>query len=209
MSRFAEVAFTPSVREVQREQGSDRAVARMLDGAGPEPLGPDEAAFVTGRDGFYLASVGSTGWPYVQYRGGPPGFAHVVDGGASIAFADVRGNRQYVTAGNLRDDDRVALFFMDYARRTRLKVLGHAREIDPADDGPLAAELAEPRTDGRVERIVTIRVEAATWNCPQHITPRYTVEEFAPAVARLRDRIAVVEKENADLRAELARAPHR
>ncbi|WP_242623293.1 hypothetical protein [Pseudonocardia sediminis] len=93
MSRFAEVAFTPSVREVQREEGSDRAVGRMLDGAGPERLGPDEAAFVTARDGFYLASVGSSGWPYVQFRGGPAGFAHVVDDGATIAFADVRGNR--------------------------------------------------------------------------------------------------------------------
>lgn len=181
MSRFAQLAFTDAVRKQQERHGSGRAYAAQLAG-GPEPdlLGPTEAAFIAERDSFYAATVGETGWPYIQHRGGPPGFVHVLDE-ATIAFADVRGNRQYVTAGNLDGDDRVALFFMDYAYQRRLKLFGRARFLVAVDHPELAAALAEPRTDGRVESLVVVQVEGFNWNCPQHITPRYTVAELRAA----------------------------
>jgi hypothetical protein len=177
--RFAEIAFTPAVRAEQRARGSRDAYARLE--AGPprnHALGAREAAFVAARDGFYLASVSETGWPYVQFRGGPPGFLRVLDD-ATLGFADLRGNRQYVTLGNLSRDDRVALFLMDYAGRQRLKLLGHARAVEVGEDAELAARLAVPGYAGVVERAVLVRVAAFDWNCPQHITPRFTRAELA------------------------------
>ncbi|MEU3626941.1 pyridoxamine 5-phosphate oxidase [Amycolatopsis coloradensis] len=201
MSRFAQLTFTNTVRSIQREHGSGRGVRFEVPGK-PEPLTAEEAAFIQSRDGFYLASVGETGWPYIQYRGGPPGFVHVLDE-STIAFADVRGNRQYITTGNVRDDDRVALFFMDYARQTRLKMLGHASELPIGADPKLATLLDSHRTDGKVERHLVIRVEGCHWNCPQHITPRFTERELDSALAPIRDRITALEQENAELRAKL------
>lgn len=184
--KFAEIAFTDSVREIQQLQGSRAGYAR-LDGEADSNhlLGENEAAFIADRDSFYMASVGETGWPYVQHRGGPVGFTKVVDE-KTLAFADFAGNRQYVSVGNFTKDDRVSLFFMDYLNRRRLKLLGRVTVIDP-DDSTL---LASPKTDSyraRVERGFLIHVEAFDWNCPQHITPRYTeaqVEELiAPLIA--------------------------
>ncbi|GHH79078.1 pyridoxamine 5'-phosphate oxidase [Streptomyces sulfonofaciens] len=203
MSRFGRLAFTGHVRRVQAEEGSERAVARLAEGEGPDPLTDREAAHIARSDGFYLASVGDTGWPYVQHRGGPPGFVHVLDEHV-LAFADVGGNRQYVTTGNVRGDDRVALFFMDHAHRTRLKVLGHATVTGPAQDPELAARLDAPRTAGRVERLVSVRVEGLSWNCSHHITPRYTESEIHEVLAPLRARLADLEEENERLRARLA-----
>ncbi|GAO01752.1 pyridoxamine 5'-phosphate oxidase family protein [Anaeromyxobacter sp. PSR-1] len=175
--RFAELAFTPAVRAVQEEMGSRAAYARMEGGPDHhDALGPDEAGFIAARDSFYLASVGETGWPYLQHRGGPPGFVHVL-GPRTIAFADYRGNRQYVTVGNVGHDDRVALFFMDYPARTRLKLLGHARLVGPEDPALLAA-LAPSPAAGRVERAFVVEVAAFDWNCSQHITPRFTEAEL-------------------------------
>ncbi|MBC3992203.1 pyridoxamine 5'-phosphate oxidase family protein, partial [Streptomyces sp. AC563] len=166
-----------------------------------------EAAFIASRDGFYLGSVSETGWPYVQYRGGPPGFLHVLDEG-TLGYADVRGNRQYISTGNVRADGRVALFLMDYARQARLKIFGRA-EIRALDEHPALAErLGRVRTDGRVERLVTIRVEGFNWNCPQHITPRFTQSELVSALPTVRAHIAEVEGENERLlaaHAELTR----
>ena len=203
MSRYSQIAFTDSVRAVQAEQGSATAAGRLLGGEGPDPLGPDEAAFLAERDGVVLASVGEDGWPYVQHRGGPPGFLHMLAGtdADAVAFLDVRGNRQYLSAGNLRGDDRIAVLALDHAGRRRLKLLGRA-EVLPLDADPaLTARLAATATDGRAERIVRIRVEGVDWNCPQHITPRWSAAELEPALAPLRARLAELEAENARLRA--------
>lgn len=206
MSRYAQIAVTGTVRRVQHDQGSGRAHAAGPDDP-PVPadvLGAAETDFLTTRDGFYLATVGETGWPYVQYRGGPPGFVHVLDE-HTFAFADVRGNRQYLTTGNLLAEDRVAVFFMDYPTRTRLKIFGRARVL-PADD-PLAGRFGPARTDGRVERLMVVAVEGLNWNCRQHITPRYSEAELAPTVERMEtlarenDRL---QRENRALRDRLA-----
>lgn len=204
MSRYAQVAYTESVQEVQREQGSALSGIRQLaQGDSPDLMGEREAGFIESRDGFYLASVSETGWPYVQYRGGPPGFLHVLDE-RTLAYADVRGNRQYITTGNVRAGGRVALFFMDYARQARLKIFGYAETKEPEEHPELAERLDRLRTDGRVERLMTIRVEGINWNCSQHITPRFSEAELAEALQPIRARIAELEAENAALLAEAA-----
>lgn len=204
MSRFAQLAYTPAVRDVQRAMGSGPAGERRLrePGAVPEPLTEAETGFVRSLDSFLIASVGETGWPYVQHRGGPAGFVHVLDP-HTLAFLDVRGNRQYITSGNLRGEERVALFFLDHARCVRLKILGRASAGPVAERPELAARLAEPRTDGVVEQLVSIRVEAFDWNCPKHLTPRFTETQLAEALAPVRRRIRLLEQENAELRARL------
>jgi len=196
--RFAEIAFTPAVRAQQEAHGSRASYARHEQEAPPhDRLGPEEAAFVAARDGFYLASVGETGWPYLQFRGGPPGFLRVLDE-RTIGWADFRGNRQYVSVGNLAGEDRVALFLMDYATRRRLKILGHAEALEVGADGGLAARLAVPGYAARVERAVRVRVAAFDWNCPQHITPRFTLAEVEQAARPLRERVAELEARLAD-----------
>ena len=142
---FAEIAFTPSVRAVQARQGSAAAYERVLapEAERADRLGPEEAAFIAARDGFYQATVSETGWPYVQFRGGPPGFLKVLDE-RTLGYADFRGNRQYLSVGNLGRDDRVSLILMDYANRRRLKILGHARIIEAADDPALIEALHDP-----------------------------------------------------------------
>ncbi|WP_232666457.1 pyridoxamine 5'-phosphate oxidase family protein [Pseudonocardia sp. TRM90224] len=199
VSRFGQLAFTPAVRRQQEVHGSARAYAAQAVGDDePDRMSPDDAAFISARDSFYLATVTETGWPYIQHRGGPPGFVHVLDE-QTLAFADVRGNRQYVTTGNLDTDDRVSLFFMDYARQARLKVLGHAAHHDVADlaaaDPALPERLLDVRTDGKVEQIIVVRVEALAWNCPQHIPQKFTVAELNPVIERLTSRIALLEQQ--------------
>ena len=183
--RFAELAFTPAVKAVQEQQGS-RSAYRRLEAGEPhhDRLGPAEAAFLAARDSFYLATVSETGWPYVQHRGGPPGFVRVLDE-RTIGFADLGGNRQYVSVGNLGHDDRVALILVDYPARRRLKLLGRARLVEPEADPETLARLALPGQEVRVERGILIEVEAFDWNCPQHITPRFTATELAPLHARI------------------------
>ncbi|MEV7340284.1 pyridoxamine 5'-phosphate oxidase family protein [Streptomyces sp. NPDC093544] len=205
MSRFVQLAYTSAVREVQQEMGSAKAADRQLraPGEGADPLGDPEADFIGGLDGFLFASVGETGWPYIQFRGGPAGFVHVLDE-RTLGYLSVRGNRQYITTGNLRGDDRVALFFIDHARQIRLKVFGHATAVPAGDDPVLAQRLASPRSEGTVEHLVSIRVEAFAWNCPNHITPRFSQREVDDALVPVRDRLARLEQENAALRAELA-----
>ncbi|MGK4579566.1 pyridoxamine 5'-phosphate oxidase family protein [Kitasatospora sp. HPMI-4] len=204
MSRYAHVAYTDSVRRVQEEQGSALAAGRALVGPAdaPDLLGEMEQAFIAAQDGFYLGTVSETGWPYIQYRGGPRGFVHVLDE-RTLAFADVRGNRQYISTGNVRANKRVALFFMDYARQARLKIFGQA-EVKSLEQYPgLAEQLDDVRAQGHVERLMEIRVEGISWNCPRHITPRYTVEEIEQATEPLRSRLAELEQENARLRSLL------
>ncbi|MEP4380155.1 MAG: pyridoxamine 5'-phosphate oxidase family protein [Alphaproteobacteria bacterium] len=171
---FADIAFTPSVKALQANAGSRESYARM-EGGGND-LGPREWAFLAERDSFYMASVSETGWPYVQHRGGPAGFLKVVDGNR-IGFADFTGNKQYVSTGNLMNDDRVSLILVDYPNRQRLKLLGHARLIE-GDEPIVLDKLGLPDYRARVERGVLIDIAAFDWNCPQHITPRYTAAEI-------------------------------
>ena len=190
--RFAELAFTPKVKAFQERLGSRRGYARLESGEDSHAvLGPREAAFIGLRDSFYMASVSETGWPYVQHRGGAVGFVRVLDE-RTLGFADFEGNRQYVSVGNLSGDDRVSLFFMDYAKRTRLKLLGRARRIEQ-EQSELLGKLALSGYPAQVERGFLIRVEAFDWNCPQHITPRFTAAEVEAATAPLRERIAELE----------------
>lgn len=186
--RSSDILFTDSVKKAQERYGSRPQMERLQQhGPANDVLTEAERDFIQARDGFYLATVGESGWPYLQHRGGPAGFVRVLDG-KTLGYADFRGNRQYVSTGNIIHDDRVALFFMDYAQRARLKLLGHARIVDAADDPALAARLAVPGYPVRVERAVLITVESYEWNCHQHITPRYTEAEFA---AMTRERASV------------------
>lgn len=159
----------------------------------PEPLGEVEQAFIAGRDSCYLATVTDSGWPYLQHRGGPPGFLRVLDA-RTLAFADVRGNRQMITTGNVAGSDRVALFLMDYPQRSRLKILGHAT-IVPAVDAPDLAASLSGSMGAPAERLVTVRVVAFDWNCPKFITPRYTKVEIDALLQPLQRRIAELEGE--------------
>ncbi|MGF9764478.1 pyridoxamine 5'-phosphate oxidase family protein [Microvirga sp. 0TCS3.31] len=158
-------------------------------------LGPDEEAFIASRDSFYIASVSETGWPYVQFRGGPPGFLRVLDE-RTLDFADFRGNKQYITTGNVIANDRVSLFLMDYPHRQRLKILGRASVLDIKDDPELVAGLVVKAYDARVERALRITVAAFEWNCPQHITPRFTQDELVEALAPIRQEMASLREEN-------------
>lgn len=204
MSRsFAEISFTPAVLAAQTRHGSSAAYGKFLQGS-PEPdlIGPDEASFIAARDGFYQATVSETGWPYVQFRGGPVGFLKVL-GDRRIAYADFRGNRQYLSTGNLAGNDRVSLILMDYPNRRRLKIWGRANLVDIADDPDLVAQLHDADYRGRPERAVDITVEAFDWNCPQHIPQRLTLDELAPQLAPLRNEVAQLRAENERLKSAL------
>ena len=204
---FAEIAFTPNVLDEQARQGSASGYARFLapEAAPGDAVGPDEAAFIAARDGFYQSTVGETGWPYVQFRGGPVGFLKVLDG-KTLAYADFRGNRQYLSVGNLRGDDRVALILVDYPNRRRLKVWGHARVVEIDDDPKLVARLHDPDYRARPERAVVITVAALDWNCPQHLPQRFTRQELEPVLAPLHAELERLRAENAALRRENAGA---
>jgi hypothetical protein len=196
--RFAELMFTESVREVQEAKGSRAGYADWESGEDfNHVLGDHETAFLQARDSFYMASVSETGWPYVQHRGGPAGFVRVLDE-RTIGFADFSGNRQYVSVGNLRRDDRVALFFMDYRSRSRLKLLGRVRLVEDAD---LLSKLEVTDYRARVERGVLIHVEAFDWNCPQHITPRYTESEVQVLMASLIEENRMLKARQGDAKA--------
>lgn len=196
--KFAEIAFTRNVRQVQEQMGS-RAGYSSMD-SGPDHnyvISGRERAFIEARDSFYMASVSETEWPYLQHRGGPAGFMKVLDE-STIGFADYSGNRQYVTTGNVVNNDRVALFFMDYPNRTRLKLLGRMEIVGPGDTERLS-QLEDDGYRARVERGMIIHVEAFDWNCPQHITPRYTESDVAALIEPLGS-------ENGRLRAAVGKA---
>jgi predicted pyridoxine 5'-phosphate oxidase superfamily flavin-nucleotide-binding protein len=188
--KFHEILFTDSVRKAQAHYYGK---SQRVEGA-PErdALTEDEITFIQSRDSFYLATVSETGWPYVQHRGGRPGFLRVINP-TSLAFADYKGNRQLLSTGNLAVTDRVTLFLMDYPQRARLKILGHARVEDARQHPELVAQLAEPEVRGIVERLFFIEVVSFDWNCSQYITPRYTAAEVEVAVAPLKQRIAELE----------------
>jgi predicted pyridoxine 5'-phosphate oxidase superfamily flavin-nucleotide-binding protein len=199
--RFAELAFTPAVREQQSQHGSRHLYERVENSTDlGNRLGEEERAFLESRDGFYMASVTETGWPYLQFRGGEQGFLHVLND-ETLGFADLRGNRQYISVGNLQKEDRVALFFMDYRRQARLKILGRARAYEGTEEARLLIErLRVPGEKTPPERALLIHVEAFDWNCPQHITPRYTEQELAAILTPMQKRLEELEKENRMLR---------
>ena len=180
--QFAEIMFTDSVKAAQEQYGSRARMERFTGISGPnDELTNREAAYIAQRDTFYMATVNEDGWPYVQHRGGPPGFLRVL-GPTRLAYADFRGNTQLISVGNVSGDDRVSIILMDYPNRRRLKILGHMRaenaDTVPAEDLK-AVEIADYRA--QIERIVYIDVAAFDWNCPQHITQRFTEVEFAQA----------------------------
>ena len=199
--RFAEVAFTPLVKQQQVRHGSRSSYERVERSADfGDHLTVSERTFIEQRDGFYMASVTETGWPYMQYRGGPRGFLQVIDD-QTIGFADLRGNKQYISVGNLLHDDRVALFLMDYATQSRLKILGHAAIHEGTPEAAQwITKLRAPQEATPAERAITIHIEAFDWNCQQHITARYSEEELADILAPMRRRLETLEAENAALR---------
>ena len=199
---FLDIASTPSVLAAQAANGS----AGLYDKAGAnrafDRFGPSEEAFIAARDSFYMASVSETGWPYVQHRGGPPGFLRVIDD-KTLAFADFRGNRQYISLGNTNANDRVALIMVDYPHRRRMKLYAHIEARDLAADPALAERLRLPGYRALPERAFLLHLEAFDWNCPQHITPRFTEAEITAATAPLAARLAELEAENSALREQL------
>ena len=193
----SDVAFSPAVKAWQEKMGSRAGYARMEQKGGwKDGVTPDLAAFLAERDSFYLATASAEGQPYIQHRGGPKGFLKVLDE-HTLAFADFAGNRQYISAGNLSENDRAQIFLMDYANRQRIKIWGRARAVE--DDPALLGRLADPTYKGRPERAIVFEVAAWDVNCPQHITRRYTEAEVATAVEKLTAHIAELEDEVARL----------
>jgi len=181
-SKFAKTMFSPAAKLLQKQHGSLAQYERLAAlGSRDEALGDFEQQFIAARDSFYLGSVAPDGWPYIQHRGGPTGFLHVLDG-RTLAFADFAGNKQYITTGNLASNDRVALFLMDYPHQARLKIIGHARIVELGEDLALEAKLRQPADFAKIERLFVISVVAYDWNCSQHITPRFTEEEYARGI---------------------------
>jgi hypothetical protein len=199
MKHFGDIMFTETVKAEQMRRGSRDGYAKMTARPAPEGLSEREAAFIAARDSFYMASANQNGWPYIQHRGGPRGFLKVL-GPETLGMADYRGNRQYVSTGNLQTDNRVSLFLMDYPNRARLKILARAEVKDAADDAELAARL-HVEDEGKVERLFVFSVEAFDWNCPQFITPRFTEDE---ARATIQPQVDALTAENAALKAKLA-----
>ena len=200
-SAFLDIAATPRVKEAQRANG-----VRFDAGAGVrkgDRFTAAETGFIAQRDSFYIATVSESGWPYVQHRGGPPGFLRVLDE-RTLGFADFRGNRQYVTLGNLAANDRAALLLMDYPRRRRLKIYARIEPCDLAGDRDLAEKLVLPGYKAKLERGFRLHLAAFDWNCAQHITPRFSAAELELALAPLRARLAQLEEDNRALRERLA-----
>jgi uncharacterized protein len=188
--KYLDLVTTPSVRRAQMHY-----YGRSIDTSGaPErdPLGEDERQFISARDSFYMATVSETGWPYVQHRGGQPGFLRVL-GPNSLGFADYKGNRQMISTGNAALNDRVCLFLMDYPAQSRLKILGHVRVQDARSNAELVSQMTSIADRRLVERIFLIDVLSFDWNCPTYITPRFTAAEVAETVQSLHERIAELE----------------
>lgn len=191
-NKFAKIAFTANVKEIQELMGSRKNYAKTE--SGPEfhhELTDDEALFIGERDSFYIATVSETGWPYIQHRGGPKGFLKVLNKN-EIGFADFSGNRQYISVGNLKNNDRVAIILVDYPNQARLKILGRATIID--DKNEKLAQLVPADYKAKTERGFVIQVEAFDWNCPQHITPRWTASDIQDAIQPLKDKIQELEE---------------
>lgn len=181
---FTTYAFTPRVKAEQERQGSRAAYARMEQSGDRNVLTGREIPHIETRDSFYLSTVGENGWPYVQFRGGPRGFLKVLDD-RTLGMADFRGNRQYISAGNIAAEGKAVLFLMDYPRQERLKIWAHARVVAGSEDPALLERLRPTDYEAVVERLLVFDILAYDWNCPQHITPRYTLEEIRDGIREL------------------------
>jgi uncharacterized protein len=200
---YGSLVFTPTIKALQERYGSRRQYAkREASGFAPDPIGPSEVQFLAECDSFYMASIGENGWPYVQHRGGPQGFLKVIDE-RTIGFADFRGNKQYISTGNLMTDDRVSLILVDYPRQARLKILGHVKILEGAEATTWIEKLRDPHYDAVVERVFLIHVEASDWNCQQHITPRFTEEQIRTALEPMEKQMQALADDNQRLRKEL------
>lgn len=188
---ISDIAFTPTVKKIQERKGSRESYAKMEQKGGwTDVITEDLAAFIGKRDSFYLGTASTAGQPYIQHRGGKPGFLKVLDD-KTLAFADFKGNRQYITAGNLADNDKAYIFLMDYPNRRRIKIWGTAKVTD--DDPQLLAKLVDADYKGKPEQAIMFTVTAWDVNCPQHITRRYTEQEVEALVVPLKERIAELE----------------
>ena len=202
---FGSFVFTPVIKALQERYGSRKQFARReTSGYAQDGLGPLETEFLAECDSFYMASTGQTGWPYVQHRGGPKGFLKAIDA-HTVGFADFRGNGQYISTGNVMTDARVALILVDYPRQARLKIIGHVKILEGAAATEWIGKLKDPDYEAVVDRVFIVHVDAFDWNCQQHITPRFTEEQIRGALRPLDERMQALERENAELHAEIAR----
>jgi uncharacterized protein len=199
---FAEIAFTEAVKALQEQHGSRASYERMQQQTFRDGLSDNEIDFIGTRDSFYMASIGESGFPYIQHRGGPKGFLKVLDK-QRIGFIDFVGNRQYVSVGNIATHNKVSLIMVDYPARARLKIYATASVVELKDDEDLFHQLELADYKYKPERMIVLTVEAYDWNCPQHITPRYTVDEIERAFAPLKEKVAKQEEEIQRLRSLL------
>jgi uncharacterized protein len=193
MSRkFGEIAFTPDVLAAQEKRGSRKTYEKYIaNGPANDTADAKVKAIIARLEGFYLGTMSSNGYPYIQFRGGPPGFLKVLDD-QTLAFPDFKGNVQYITVGNLAGNDKAFLFLMDYRHRERLKIWGRARYVE--GDAALLNRLQLPGYQAEVERAIVFHIEAYSWNCPQHIPIRYSEQEVAAIIAPLQTRIEELER---------------
>ncbi len=199
----ASLVFTPAAQQAQAERGSAKAYERRLAEGFPDKVTPELAAFITEQDTAFLGTVSGDGAPYIQHRGGPKGFIKAIDE-HTLGFADYRGNRQYITLANLSENDRAFLFLLDPARRQRIKIWGRARMVE--SDATLTERLFDEGYEAKPERALLFAIEAWDANCPQHIVTRFTEADIEEALKGVQARIAMLEAENAELKAELAQA---
>ncbi len=199
---FAEIAFTDAVKKLQEKHGSRKSYKRMEKFNEVDGLTNNEVSFIQGRDSFYLASIGVKEFPYIQHRGGPKGFLKVLDSNR-IGFIDFIGNKQYVSVGNMATNNNVSLIMIDYPTRTRLKIFAKAEVIELKDNPELYEQLNLEDYKFRPERMMVFHIEAYDWNCPQHITPRYTTEEIEKAFLPQQEHIASLEEEIKELKEKI------
>ena len=204
--KFLEMARTPGVIAAEERNGSSKFFQNFKGHRDFDRLSENEREFLAARDSFYMATISESGWPYVQHRGGPKGFLKVLDE-KTMGFADFRGNLQYISLGNIATRNKTSLFLMDYPNRTRLKMFVHTEERSLDDDPALSAALTLPGYKAKVERALIFHLEAFDWNCPQHITPRYTKEELQPVFDSMESQLRQLQAENGRLRSLLKAAP--
>lgn len=200
---FASLAFTDAVKEMQKKMGSRKSYARMERETYVDGLTENEIDFIVQRDSFYMASIGENVFPYIQHCGGPKGFVKVLDA-KRIGFIDFKGNVQYISVGNIATNNNVALIMVDYPGRTRLKILAKAEIVELKNDDSLFEFLDLGEYKFRPERMMVLHIETYDWNCPQHITPRYTVEDIEAAFAPQRNQIIALQNEMKELKAKLS-----
>ena len=181
---FTKLAFTESVKKTQEQYGSRNSYARMEESGDKYVLTNREIPFIQARDSFYMATVGENGWPYMQFRGGPKGFLKVIDN-TTLGFADFRGNMQYISMGNLSTTNKASLFLIDYPTQQRLKIWAESEVIEAGQDQEMLRSLEKPGYEAHIERLITFKILAYDWNCPQHITPRYTTDEIKEGIVNL------------------------